>query len=510
MAFTNTGFERREWEIEIRKSRSSPTERGLDSGLKMNGEKKSDYKMKICVIGSGDFGRALAGRLASMKYNVIIASRNPDKNRTLIPDGVEVAGLSCAVTADLVIVAVPKDFYHTLPVDLLKGKVVVDVSNRASIKAKSSESQAEQLARLLPESFVVKSFNVLSAYSLESGGLQGSKQVFVAGDDAFARDLVSGVVLGAGFTPVDLGGLSNARTIEDIPVAVFPQWRVPFYIHLSIFVFLYIIGFVKSQICWPIIWSTDGAFLWDLWNHIPMHNINKTLSVHALNTLALCYLPGVLAAWLQIYRGTKYSRFPAWLDNWLKMRKQLGLLVLFAASIHACLSVAYMSQMYQDVVFGDPVEASVYMMEGETESLNRTTITLFGTEKMKWRGECFLMTGVFGFALVVLLAISSLPSVTATLSWKEFAFVQSGLGWTALIFLCAHDMFYEWFYGWPYMNGPSCGIPSFIPVCALCNKLTILMKLPTVLPPLSTHLARIRAGYVRADKQKVIKQEECV
>ena len=92
------------------------------------------------------------------------------------------------------------------------------------------------------------------------------------------------------------------------------------------------------------------------------------------------------------------------------MRKQLGLLVLFAASIHvggsvslilikppvllqACLSVAYMSPMYQDAVFGDPVEASVYIMEGETESLNRTTFTLFGTEKMKWRGECFLMTG---------------------------------------------------------------------------------------------------------------------
>ena len=38
-------------------------------------------------------------------------------------------------------------------------------------------SQAEQLARLLPQSSVVKAFNVLSAYSLESGGLQGSKQV---------------------------------------------------------------------------------------------------------------------------------------------------------------------------------------------------------------------------------------------------------------------------------------------------------------------------------------------
>ena len=36
--------------------------------------------------------------------------------------------------------------------------------------------------------------------------------------------------------------------------------------------------------------------------------------------------------------------------------------------------------------------------------------------------------GVFGFGLVVILGISSLPSVTQTLSWKEFAWIQSGLG----------------------------------------------------------------------------------
>merc|ERR1712106_1172354 len=320
--------------------------------------------MGICVMGSGDFGRALAGRLAASGYPVNIASRNPDKNRSLIPSGVEVSGLSSAACADLIIAAVPMDFYHTLPANLLKGKVVVDVSNRSTINAKTTESQAEQLARLLPESSVVKSFNVLSAHSLESGGMQGSKQVFVAGDDVFARDLVSGVVRGAGFTPVDLGCLSAARTIEDIPVAVFPQWRVPFYIHLSIFTFIYILGFVKIQICWPITWSADGKFLWHLWNHIPMDSTNKALAVHALTTLALCYLPGVLAGWLQIYRGTKYSRFPAWLDNWLKMRKQLGLLMLFAASIHACLSVAYMSPTYQGLVYGDPVEASAHVMEG--------------------------------------------------------------------------------------------------------------------------------------------------
>ena len=124
------------------------------------------------------------------------------------------------------------------------------------------------------------------------------------------------------------------------------------------------------------------------------------------------------------------AQFPAWLDGWLRMRKQLGLLMLVAASTHACLSLAYMSPTYHGIVYGDPVEVSVHVMEGEgwgpkVESENRTAVKVFGSEKMKWRGECFLMSGVFGFLLVVILGISSLPSVTATLSWREFNFVQA-------------------------------------------------------------------------------------
>ena len=129
--------------------------------------------------------------------------------------------------------------------------------------------------------------------------------------------------------------------------------------------------------------------------------------------------------------------------------------------LQACLSVAYMAPRYNDLIYGDPVQVSVHVMEGEgwgprTESENRTVVKVYGGEKMTWQGECFLMSGVFGFSLVVLLGISSLPSVSASLTWKEFAFIQSGLGWVAMILLCAHDMFY----GWKYMDGPSCGIPS--------------------------------------------------
>ena len=84
----------------------------------------------------------------------------------LIPTGVRISGLTEVSRADIVIVAIPFKFYPSLPVSLLAGKVVVDVSNRSSSKRTSELSQAEQLAQLLPHSKVVKSFNVLSAYSL--------------------------------------------------------------------------------------------------------------------------------------------------------------------------------------------------------------------------------------------------------------------------------------------------------------------------------------------------------
>ena len=49
-------------------------------------------------------------------------------------------------------------------------------------------------------------------------------------------------------------------------------------------------------------------------------------------TIAIC--SGLVAAYIQLWRGTKYSRFPAWLDQWLKMRKQLGLIMLGLACMH--------------------------------------------------------------------------------------------------------------------------------------------------------------------------------
>ena len=74
----------------------------------------------------------------------------------------------------IIVMAIPKDYYKDQPLELLEGKIVIDVSNRTTVHRKEGISQAEYLQTLLPKSAaVVKAFNVLSAYALESGGLQG-------------------------------------------------------------------------------------------------------------------------------------------------------------------------------------------------------------------------------------------------------------------------------------------------------------------------------------------------
>ena len=120
-----------------------------------------------------------------------------------------------------------------------------------------------------------------------------------------------------------------------------------------------------------------------------------------------------------------------------------------------CMSVALMSPTQYSLAYREPSDKGYIEIVTNTTEEADQTIKVYQEQKMQWRGECFLAAGVFSYALAVLLGITSLPSVTNVMTWKEFAFVQSKLGWICLIFACAHDMFY----GWPYMDAPSCYIP---------------------------------------------------
>ena len=149
--------------------------------------------------------------------------------------------------------------------------------------------------------------------------------------------------------------------------------------------------------------------------------------------------------------------------------------------------MAIMSPGYNELVYGGPKSLLTDTLEGKgwgpKELKTNQTVEVYSKDnKMEWRGEAFLTCGnkdlindhfrsrfpcslniifsfplgVLSFALAIILGITSLPSVTASMTWKEFAFVQSKLGWICLLLACAHNLFY----GWPYINTPSCHIPS--------------------------------------------------
>ena len=172
----------------------------------------------------------------------------------------------------------------------------------------------------------------------------GTKEVLYAGDANSAKEEINGLIRLLGFTPVDCGTLRNAREIEDIPVQRFPKWKVPLIISFVVFMVFFLLGFGKFNICFilephgppppPNTTISNWDLFWKNFETLPITNMNRNLACHALNMLALCYLPGCIAAYIQIWRGTKYSRFPNFLDKWLKMRKQLGLLMLFSACMH--------------------------------------------------------------------------------------------------------------------------------------------------------------------------------
>lgn len=136
-----------------------------------------------------------------------------------------------------------------------------------------------------------------------------------------------------GFIPVDMGLLSSSLEIENLPLYLFPSWRVPVLCTLCLFLFFYVYNFTRD-VLHPYITAGKSTFY-----KMPIEIVNVTLPSVALVMFSLVYVPGLCAAFLQLCSGTKYKRFPSWLDQWLTRRKQFGLCSFLCACLHAIYSL---------------------------------------------------------------------------------------------------------------------------------------------------------------------------
>jgi 8-hydroxy-5-deazaflavin:NADPH oxidoreductase len=187
--------------------------------------------MKIAVVGgTGDFGLALATRLAEAGDHVVIGSRDEERAREKASEAGAAGGAANADAVqgvDLVVFAVKAE--AALPTatelaDAIGETPVLSVASELRFTksgvhpTKDDRSIAERTQDLL-HGPVAAGLHSLAAASLASGKAEGD--ALVCGDDALAKDL--GLELAAKVVSgraLDAGPLTSARALEGMTAVI--------------------------------------------------------------------------------------------------------------------------------------------------------------------------------------------------------------------------------------------------------------------------------------------------
>lgn len=172
------------------------------------------HKLRLTDAALGK-AEALAATLAAMT--------GPDAGGTHAE--VSVTGMAEAIAgADVVVLALPYPQGRLVAREqgaALSGMTVIDTCNPVdfstfdSLLTSPGMSAAEEIAEANPAARVVKAFNTTFQEALVAGSVAGLPiDVFLAGDDADAKDKVAALVRDGGMRPIDTGPLRRARELE--------------------------------------------------------------------------------------------------------------------------------------------------------------------------------------------------------------------------------------------------------------------------------------------------------
>jgi predicted dinucleotide-binding enzyme len=187
-------------------------------------------KAKIGVIGSGKIGGTIGGLWVKAGHSVFFSSRHPEELKDLVSGlgSLAQAGTVAQAVAfgDVIFVAVP---YKALPevgkenAAGLKGKVVLDACN--AVAGRDGQELADEVERdgigvvsqkYLPGTKVVRAFNTMGygVFAKEAHRPDPKLAIPIAGDDPEAVQVAAGLVRDAGFDPVVVGKLADARRFQ--------------------------------------------------------------------------------------------------------------------------------------------------------------------------------------------------------------------------------------------------------------------------------------------------------
>jgi predicted dinucleotide-binding enzyme len=179
----------------------------------------------IGLIGSGHIGSTVARLAVDAGHEVVLSnSRGPDTLADLVeqlgPRARAATPAEAATAGEIVVVTIPLKAYRDVPVEPLRGKVVIDTNNyypqrdgHIAELDDGSATSSELLQAHLPGSRVVKAFNNIQFGHL--GTLQrpaGDRErsvLAIAGDDRAAKQTVAEFLDSLGYDAYDVGPLSE-------------------------------------------------------------------------------------------------------------------------------------------------------------------------------------------------------------------------------------------------------------------------------------------------------------
>lgn len=187
--------------------------------------------MKIGIIGTGVVGQQLAVDLFNLGHEITIGTRDPQKLAEFsqrhpdvkLGDNAEAAqfgewivlATSWSGTQNAIGLAGPEH---------LSGKILIDITNpldfstgKPTLAVGHTTSAGELVQAWAPEAKVVKALNQVTAKAmLHPDEIGGHPDMFIAGNDAKAKEAVSNLLTSVGWGIVDLGDITMSRYLEPL------------------------------------------------------------------------------------------------------------------------------------------------------------------------------------------------------------------------------------------------------------------------------------------------------
>ncbi|MDQ3290973.1 MAG: NAD(P)-binding domain-containing protein [Bacteroidota bacterium] len=196
--------------------------------------------MKIAVLGTGVVGQTIAGKLIQLGHTVKMGSRSAtnEKATSWAEQNGEKASAGtfaeAAAFGEVIFLAtkgdVTLDIIQQANPENFSGKTVIDISNPLdfsrgfppTLTITNTNSLAEEVQKAIPEAYVVKTLNTLTAHLMvEPTRLLEETHVFLSGNHAAGKDQARSLLQEFGWQNIiDLGDITTARGTEQL----LPLW----------------------------------------------------------------------------------------------------------------------------------------------------------------------------------------------------------------------------------------------------------------------------------------------